>query len=123
MPTDDKENARHASNTSCTAKRSPCTPHHAAKPIRVVQPGPSSDDLPSMAELLAWKNPPASFCAMVFGSAGCLVASFAFSRQAPFLSGTLKINEYTGPEAHDVQTRQVNFAPPCGHRLACKVLT
>lgn len=93
MPKEDKENvpgpkaSTAPTKAASLATKSPYTPAHAARPIRVVQPGPTSDELPSMAELLAWKNVPASFCAMAFGCAFCLLASFAFSQQTPFLSG------------------------------------
>lgn len=85
-----KENSSHAhSNFTSRAKPTPCTPEHQVKPIRVIKPGSTRDDLPTLAELLAWKNPPASFCSLVFGAAVCGAASFAFSRQAPFLSSAV----------------------------------
>ena len=89
-----KENLMAETNTGMTTKPSPHTPQHAVKPIRMVHPGPVADDLPSMAELLAWKNPPASFCAMAFGIGTCLLASWAFTRQTPFLSGARSLAVY-----------------------------
>ena len=42
-----KENSSHAhSNFTSRAKPTPCTPEHQVKPIRVIKPGSTRDDLP-----------------------------------------------------------------------------
>jgi len=68
----------------------PVTPDLFKKPLRVVRNSPpaSDDDLPTALDLVSWKNPAASFCALVGGEALLFAAHWSFGLgNATFISG------------------------------------
>lgn len=96
MPSADKENKTNLTpmKFGATAKpeSEPATPQVFQKPIRVVQTARPQDDFPTLADLVNWKNPPASFCALIAGESMFVAGYYLFSLgNASFLSGACSL--------------------------------